>query len=191
VWGGEKTHVIHKNPYETRLYDFLSLDAMRSSGVPKGFIFRAENFFNYASYLDDLIVVDPDILQYYGGESLHVQSHGEAFLSFLASRCEIDGLYLLDEPEAALSPSNQLALVEVLHGLVQKGTSQFIISTHSPIVLSFPGAQILSFDHIPIQEIGYEDTRSYRFYRSFMEDRDKFLRRLRASQGGDGEPDRG
>jgi predicted ATPase len=183
VWGGEKTHIVHSNPYETRLYNFLGLDASgKSEGIRKGFLFRAENFFNYASYLDDLIQVDPDILQYYGGASLNVQSHGESFISFLASRCRIEGIYLLDEPEAALSPSNQLALVEVLHGLVQEETNQFIISTHSPIILSCPGAQILSFDHVPIQEIRYEETRSFQFYKGFMEDREKYLKRLRGFQ---------
>ena len=192
VWGGEKTHVIHRNPYETRLYDFLSLDTVRKlGGIRKGFLFRAENFFNYASYLDDLIVVDPDILKYYGGESLNVQSHGEAFLSFLANRCKIEGLYLLDEPEAALSPSNQLELVKLLHGLLQQGTSQFIISTHSPIILSYPGAKIMSFDAVPIKEIAYEETRSYRFYKRFMEDRGRYLKGLMNSEWPTGESDDG
>jgi predicted ATPase len=175
VWGGEKTHIIHENPYETRLHNFVSLKTAQPKGIiPKGFLFRAENFFNYASNLDDMTMTDPSILKYYGGLSLHQQSHGQAFISFFENRCKIRGLYLLDEPEAALSPLNQLTLLKTLVKITLKGKGQFIISTHSPVILSFPGAQILSFDHIPIREISYEETHSYQFYKSFMNDRESY-----------------
>ncbi len=177
VWGGEKTHVVHRNPFETRLYHFLLLDTSKSEGTfRKGFLFRAENFFNYAASIDDMTMTDPDILRYYGGRSFHQQSHGESFISFFENRCGMAGLYLLDEPEAALSPSNQLAFLKSLQKIVSRGKRQFIISTHSPIILSCPGAQILSFDHVPIQEISYEETHSYRFYRSFLEQRERQLK---------------
>jgi predicted ATPase len=177
VWGGDKTHILHRNPYETRLYDFLSLEVIRNTtGVKKGFLFRAENFFNFASYVDDVTITDPGILKFYGGSSLHQQSHGEAFLSFLKTRCRLEGLYLLDEPEAALSPSSQLDLLEALWELSGNGTGQFIISTHSPIILSYPEAQILSFDQIPVKQISYEETRSYRFYRRFMNNPVSYLK---------------
>jgi len=176
VWGGEKIHTVHRNPFATRLKDFISLEAVRDSGnIKQGFLFRAENFFNYASDVDDMIMTDPGLLKYYGGESLQKRSHGEAFLAFLENRCRIEGLYLLDEPEAALSPSNQVTFLKALWRIVKNGSSQFIISSHSPIILSYPGAQILSFDSIPVKEISYEQTRSYRFYRSFMNDRTSCL----------------
>ncbi len=182
VWGGEKTHIIHRNPYETRLHNFVSLKTIQPRGIiPKGFLFRSENFFNYASNLDDMTTNDPDILKYYGGMSLHQQSHGQAFLSFFENRCRIKGLYLLDEPEAALSPPNQLAFLKILQMITEKGKGQFIISTHSPIILSFPDAQILSFDCIPIKEIAYEATHSYRFYKSFMNDRAPYLQEFKAA----------
>jgi predicted ATPase len=172
VWGGEKTHISHRNPLETRLCDFLQLGGTEPrEGIERGFLFRAENFFNYASYLDDLIMTDPGILQYYGGASLNRQSHGQAFLSFFNSRCRMAGVYLLDEPEAALSPASQLSFVRILREIAGEGKAQFIISSHSPIILSYPGAQILSFDRAPIREIAYEETPSYLFYKSFMNER--------------------
>ena len=182
VWGGERTHIVHENPFETRLYNFISLSgSWDGGGIKKGFLFRAENFFNFASYLDDLTQSDPSILRYYGGRSFHQQSHGQAFFSFFKSRCRIPGLYLLDEPEAALSPSNQLAMVKKLWELTEKRRVQFIISTHSPIILSYPEAQILSFDFIPIKEIIYEQTRSYRFYKRFMNEKSYYIGQLRGS----------
>ncbi len=179
VWGGEKTHILHRNPFETRLYDFLDLRGSREpGGIRKGFLFRAENFFNYACNVDDMIMSDAGMLKYYGGKSLHQKSHGESFLSFFEHRCRIDGLYLFDEPEAALSPSNQLAFLKLLYRQTRSGDVQFIISTHSPIILSYPAAQILSFDYVPIQEIEYEETSSYRFYAGFIANRQAYLEAL-------------
>ncbi len=193
IWGGEKTHIVHRNPYETRLYDFIAIEegSMGRGGSIKGFIFRAENFFNYASNIDDFSMSDPGILQYYGGSSLNKKSHGQAFLSFLENRCKLKGLYLLDEPEAALSPSSQLAFLEILWKTANKGEGQFIISTHSPIILSCPGAHILSFDDIPIKEIAYRETRSYRFYKNFMADTASYLRAFTEAGKGREEDDYG
>ncbi len=192
VWGGDKTHISHRNPYETKLYHFLTLEGSPDTGgVQKGFLFRAENFFNYASGIDDMSLTDPAILRYYGGLSFHQQSHGQSFLSFFGSRCRLDGLYLLDEPEAALSPQNQLALVGILLKIARGERKQFIISTHSPIILSYPGAQVFSFDHAPISEIAYEQTQSYRFYKSFMEDRGPYLEALKRVDGESREEDDG
>jgi predicted ATPase len=176
VWGGEKAHIVHDNPYETRLSDFIDVEGTEPRrSIERGFLFRAENFFNYAAYIDDLIMTDPGILEYYGGDSLTRQSHGQAFLSFFKARCRIKGLYMLDEPEAALSPSNQLAFVKALLRIVRAGQGQFIISTHSPIILSYPGARIFSFDISPIKIIPYSETRSYRFYKDFMNNRALYL----------------
>jgi len=191
VWGGEKTHILHGNPFETRLSDFISLKgSWPRQGVTKGFLFRSENFFNYASSLDDIVMTDPGILDYYGGVSLHEQSHGQAFLSFFKNRCVLNGLYLLDEPEAALSPANQLTFLKVLRGIVETVSKvQFVICTHSPIILGYPGAQTLSFDHVPITEISYEETKSFKFYRDFLNDPDSYLTNLNGltdETGGNG-----
>lgn len=106
--------------------------------VSGGFFLRAETFFNFATYLED--VGSPFIA--YGGKSLHQQSHGEAFLSLFQHRFE-DGLYLLDEPEAALSPQRQLAFLRILHDLTAQKIAQFVIATHSPMLLTFPRVQIV------------------------------------------------
>jgi len=170
MWGGEKTHIVHNNPYENRLNDLISLkETMPRLGIERGCLFRAETFFNYASHIDDFIMNDPGLLEFYGGLSLNQQSHGQAFMAFFENRCSREGLYLIDEPEAALSPSKQIAFLECLKKAVSRNGSQFIISTHSPIVLSYPDAQILSFDVIPIGEVNYEETNSFRIYKSFLE----------------------
>ncbi len=169
MWGGEKTHIIHHNPFETRLYDFISLEEARpSTGIERGYLFRAETFFNYASYIDDFMVGDPGLIDFYGGTSLNQQSHGQAFMAFFKTRCLREGLYLMDEPEAALSPSRQVEFLECVRRSVCESGSQFIISSHSPIILSFPEAQILSFDSVPIVEIDYKETGSYRVYKKFL-----------------------
>lgn len=149
--------------------------SLRLSWLPKitnGFFLRAETFYHFASYLDTI----PESLRHYGGKSLHEQSHGEAFLSLFKHRFGGKAIYLLDEPEAALSPARQLALMRIIHDL--KNQAQFIITTHSPILLGFPGAQILSFDEQPIQEVEYEHTTHYVLTRRFLENRRNVLREL-------------
>ena len=115
------------------------------------------------------------MLEYFGGKSLVQQSHGQSLMSFFKSRFKIKGLYLLDEPETALSPKSQLALLTLLKEMSRAGHAQFIIATHSPILLACPGSVIYSFDHIPIRQIAYEDTEYYRIYKSFMNDRAQYL----------------
>jgi predicted ATPase len=150
-------------------------DALRLSWLPKitnGFFFRAETFYHFASYIDTI----PESLQYYGGKSLHQQSHGEAFLSLFNGRFGKKAIYLLDEPEAALSPARQLALLRIIKDLEKE--AQFIIATHSPILLGYPDAQILNFDTQPISEIAYEDTLHYVVTRRFLENRKSMLKEL-------------
>src|SRR5436190_3449592 len=119
----------------------------------EGFFMRAETFFNFASYLDEI----GSTFRAYGGKSLHEQSHGESFLSLFVNRFE-SGLYILDEPEAALSPSRQLSFLAIIHDLETSGHAQFIIATHSPMILSYPGATILSTDGNLISEVEYKET---------------------------------
>lgn len=133
---------------------------------------RAETFYHFASHMDTL----PEGLQYYGGRSLHEQSHGEAFLSLFTHRFGKRAIYLLDEPEAALSPARQLALLRIIKDL--EHDAQFIIATHSPILLGYPNAQILNFDVQPVAGIRYEDTLHYIITRRFLENRKAVLKEL-------------
>jgi predicted ATPase len=148
--------------------------------VSGGFFLRAETFFNFASYLES---VGSTFLAY-GGKSLHRQSHGEAFLALFQHRFE-DGLYLLDEPEAALSPQRQLAFLTILHELTAKKVAQFIIATHSPMLLTFPGAAILSLDGGEIRSVTYQETDHYRVTKDFLNTPERFYRHL-FTQDGDG-----
>lgn len=139
-----------------------------------GYFLRAESFFNAASHVDNL-----GITEYYGGRSLHTRSHGETFFTLLGLKFQRNGLFLLDEPEAALSPQRQLSLLVLIHDVLQKyKDAQFIISTHSPIILGYPDAQILSFDDLRIHEIEYEETASLQVVRQFVNDRERFLQEL-------------
>ena len=140
----------------------------------RGFFLRAESFFNTASAIDALGTIDA-----YGGRSLHAQSHGESFLALAASKFNQDGLYLLDEPEAALSAQRQLSLLLILHELIKRRREvQVIIATHSPILLGYPDAQILSFDDGRVHQVGYTETQPYQLYRRFLADPQRYLNRL-------------
>ncbi|CAM4214984.1 AAA family ATPase [Paenibacillus xylanexedens] len=163
------------NTYETHASESSLGNYLRLAWLPKitnGFFMRSESFYQFASHVDAM----PESLQYYGGRSLHEQSHGESFLNLFVNRFSSKGIYLLDEPEAALSPARQLSLLRILHDL--SGTSQFIIATHSPILLGYPEAEILSFDDSHIQEVAYEETDHYQITRSFLENRDRMLNEL-------------
>lgn len=164
------------NAYEVDASSAILGNAIRLAWMPKvsnGFFLRAETFYHFASYIDTL---DPDVLNHYGGRSLHQQSHGEAFLSLFKHRFGKKAIYLLDEPEAALSPARQLALMRVIKDLSED--AQFIIATHSPILLGYPDAQIYNFDEQPVEEIAYEDTLHYIVTRRFLENRKTVLKEL-------------
>lgn len=147
-----------------------------------GFFLRAESLFNVASHIDNLDkepAFGPPISAFYGGKSLHVRSHGEAFLTVLELKLRRNGLFLLDEPEAALSPQRQLAFLVLIRSVLKTcKDAQFIISTHSPMLLGYPDAQIISFDQTPIREIAYEDTAPLQIVRRFLNDRGNFLNEL-------------
>jgi predicted ATPase len=137
-----------------------------------GYFLRAESFFNVATEIDRL-----GVTRGYGGTSLHAQSHGEAFMSLLLNRFLGDGLYILDEPEAALSPMRQLSMLVRIHDLVRAG-SQFIIATHSPILMAYPGATLLLLEDDGIREVPYEETEHYTVTRDFINRREAMLREL-------------
>ncbi len=173
VWHKPKRHLAHHNPYETRLADYVEV-TWSNGGVP-GSLFRAESFRDLADFLDDVALCDPGRLKYHGGHILNTLSHGQAILSYLSGRCHVKGLYGLDEPEAALSPANQIKLLKLLQRYEREGQAQFIIATHSPILLAYPGAQIFSFDGARIRQVAYEETSHYQVYKQFFDDRAAFL----------------
>jgi len=169
--GGTKNSLFSTRDTHSNLSDYLKIG--RSFKAPTdGFFLRAESFYNVASYIDDTGYEGS-----YGGKSLHAQSHGEAFLALLTHKFRGNGLYLLDEPEAALSPSRQLSALALINHLVKK-ESQFIIATHSPILMAYPGARIYAFTEDGIRETRYEDTDHYRVAKDFLEHRDEMLRVL-------------
>ena len=153
-------------------------DALRlARGVPKprdGYFLRAESFFNVATYMDETGYLDG-----YGGRSLHSQSHGESFMAVLLNKLRGDGIYLLDEPEAALSPSRQLAALSAIHQLVED-SSQFVIATHSPILLSYPHSKIIQFDGSGINEVAFEDTEHFSVIKDFLNNYPRRLEQLLA-----------
>jgi predicted ATPase len=152
-----------------------SIRLVRGARRPRtDFFLRAESLFTTATYLEDL---GDDPLKSYGGRSLHEQSHGESFLAVMVHRFGPDGLYLLDEPEAALSTQNCLTFLRRVHELVQDG-SQFVIATHSPLVLAYPDAAIYEFDADGMAAVDYEETEPVRLTRSFLDGRERFLTAL-------------
>ncbi|WP_128100974.1 AAA family ATPase [Paenibacillus sp. DCT19] len=167
--GGGRNNYYDTHASESSLGHYLRLGWLPK--ISNGFFMRSESFYQFASHVEEV-----GSLKHYGGQSLHKQSHGESFLSLFMNRFNSKGIYLLDEPEAALSPARQLSLLRILHDL--SDTSQFIIATHSPIILGYPGASILSFDHGSIQEVEYEDTEHVQITRSFLENRDRMLKEL-------------
>jgi len=139
-----------------------------------GYFFRAESFYNVANYLD---VLGGNAYDSYGGKSLHEQSHGESFFSFFKHRIGSGGFFILDEPEAALSPQRQLSLLMIMKQLCKSNT-QFIIATHSPILLAFPGATIYSCDGDFLNKIDYHDTSHYQITKQFLNNTDLYLKNL-------------
>jgi predicted ATPase len=150
--------------------------------VADGFFLRAETFFNFATYLEE---VGSTFLAY-GGKSFHQQSHGEAFLSLFENRME-DGVYLLDEPEAALSPGRQLTFLSILHQLASMKVAQFVIATHSPILLTLPGATVLAIEEGRLQEVDYRKTEHFQLTRDFLNAPERYHRHLFRSDSDEDE----
>ncbi len=157
------------------------LRLVRSTRRPKdGFFLRAESFFNVATdieRMDSEPSFGPPVIDSYGGRSLHEQSHGESFLALLLHRFGGNGLYVLDEPEAALSPTRQLAVLRRIHQLVLQN-SQFIIATHSPILMAYPDAKIFLLDETGFTEVGYEETEHYAVTKEFMNDPGRMVKEM-------------
>lgn len=159
-------------------------NAIRLSWAKKllsGYFLRAESFFNIATHLDEL----GGALRSYGGKSLHKQSHGESFMALAKNRLGPGGFYLMDEPEAALSPQRQLAFLVVIADLIAASRdTQFIIATHSAVLLAFPGAQILSFDDGMIVPVRYEDTAAYQVLKACVNNPQGYMRQVLGEEDG-------
>lgn len=147
-----------------------------------GYFFRAESFFNLANYIDYIATAGgsgPDVTYApYGGKSLHEQSHGESFLSFFNNRLGNGGFFILDEPEAALSPQRQLSLMVIIHEMCKNYQAQFLIATHSPILLAYPDATIYSCDADNLVSIAYTDTHHYQITKHFLDNPNQYLKHL-------------
>ena len=166
IWENHERARAHNNPYADRLWECISLDW--TAGVQPGSFFAAEMFRGFAELVDSWARSDPGLLGYFGGDALTEQSHGQCNMAFFANRFAIPGLYLLDEPESALSPRRQIELRGILGNASGHGRAQFIVATHSPILLSLPEARILSFDDCPIREIAFANTSNLRVFREFF-----------------------
>ncbi|AHG64890.1 AAA family ATPase [Advenella mimigardefordensis] len=165
--GGTKNFNFNTRASHSTLADHLRI----AKGVsPKtGFFLRAESFFNVATEIENL-----DVEAYYGGTSLHEQSHGESFMALLTHKFHGNGLYILDEPEAALSAQRQLAALYRIHDLIQDG-SQFVIATHSPILLAYPDSIIYQCSSDGIQAVSYEETETFQVMKAFINHPRKML----------------
>jgi len=166
--GGSQNFNFATRPSHSELHNFVRpIRAIKRA--KDGFFLRAESFFNVSTQIDSLGVVNA-----YGGASLHEQSHGESFFALLEHRFRGKGLYILDEPEAALSPNRQLSFLSRLHELVCD-RSQFIIATHSPIILAYPHSWIYAATSSGLERIEYEDTDHFQITRNFLNRRQTFL----------------
>ena len=174
IWGVNDRQRVNISRFEDSLHHVLEVEWC--NGKVPGSFFSSQVFQNFARMLDEWAVTDPGLLEYFGGQSLMNLSHGQSLMAFFRSRYSIRGLYLLDEPETALSPASQLDLLRLLNEAGSTDTGvQFVIATHSPILLACPGAEILDFDNDRIAPIDYEETAYYRVYRAFLLDRERFL----------------
>ena len=178
--GGNRNHNLNTG-YRFEGYQSPLAPHLRLSWTPRrineGFFMRAESFFNFASHIDELAADDNRILNAYGGRSLHEQSHGESFLALFNNQFE-SGIYLLDEPEAALSPARILAFLSIINRLERSGRAQFLIATHSPMLICYPGAVIYQFNDSGIGETSYEETEHFSLTKSFLDHPALYLRHL-------------
>lgn len=176
--GGSRNMYFETRSSDSELKKFITL--VRGARRPAdSFFLRAESYFNLASEIErrDAEGIGARIIDYYGGKSLHEQSHGESFMALLFNRLVGEGLYILDEPEAALSPQRQLSVLTRMHDLAQHN-SQFIIATHSPILMAYPNATIYNLSGKGIEKIDYYDTEHYQVTHDFLVNPQRMLDRL-------------
>ena len=174
--GGTRNFCFSSRETHSDLYKYITIT--KSVRRPNdGFFLRAESFYNVATEierLDSENSIGSPVINSYGGKSLHKMSHGESFITLMTNRFSGNGLYILDEPEAALSPLRQMAMLTVINELVKK-KSQFIIATHSPILMAYPGADIFVIDDDGIMKTPYKNTDNYMITRKFLENPEKMM----------------
>lgn len=173
IWQFPSGARMDHNPYENLMHRFLRPEW--SNGQIPGSFFGSTMFNDFARLVEEWVKTDPGQLDYFGGRSLLTQSHGESLMSYFKSRYTIKGLYFLDEPETALSPNRQIELLKLISDQSSTGHAQFIIASHSPILLACGNAEIYSFDHNPARHLEYEETEHYRVFREFMGNWKKFI----------------
>lgn len=180
VGGGGRNNDLGLSEESMSLASIMTLSWMPK--INSGFFLRAETFFNFANHIDEM-AREPfsggrSAYVPYGGKSLNEQSHGEAFLSLFLNRFKGKGLFILDEPEAALSPQRQFAFLRIMWELEKQDKAQFIIASHSPILMAYPGAAIFRCEEGGMRRVEYEDTDHYRLTKAFLDNREKFFAQL-------------
>lgn len=166
IWSFSQGTRYKVNRYEKLLHNCLSLEW--TNGMVPGAFFGSETFRDFKRLLDEWAASDPGQFKYFGGESLVTLSHGQSMMTYFRSRYQLKGIYFLDEPETALSPQSQLELLDILGEYSWAGHAQFILATHSPILMACKDAKIYSFDHLPARVVHYEETPHYKLYKNFL-----------------------
>lgn len=174
--GGSRNFNYHSNDTHSSLSDAITV-AKTHMAARDGYFLRAESIYGIQSYIDNIAGGDYNFYEQYGGKSLHLRSHGEAFITLAQTRFRGKGLYILDEPESALSPSRLMTMMARMKQLVDDD-SQFIISTHSPILMAFPGARILQLDMNGAAEVTYHETEHYMMTKYFLNNTEQMLKEL-------------
>ena len=176
--GGSRNFNFSTNDSHSELWEYI--DTVKTVLPRDGYFLRAESLYNVASNIDEMDKApsfDPPIIDSYGGVSLHKQSHGESFMAIIQKRFGGNALYILDEPEAALSPMRLLTLIAEISRLVEHN-SQLIIATHSPILMAFPKAEIIELTQDGINKVDYKDTEHYKITKQFLDNPERMLRYL-------------
>lgn len=173
IWQNDFNLRVEQNPHERDLYK--SLTASWANGPVKGSFFSSQIFTHFAQNLEEWAINDIKMLDFFGGKSLITQSHGQSLMSYFKSRYDRKGIYFLDEPETALSPHSLVDLVNLLNSYNHSGEAQFIIATHSPILLACPKAQIYTFNQDVIDSVSYTDTPYYQVYKAFLNNPESFI----------------
>lgn len=166
IWEGTYRQRCTNNPYEKMMDRVLDIEWYNGS-VP-GTFFSPELFRHFSQLVDEWEASSPGLMNFFGGKSLMTKSHGQSCLAYFKSRFKVKGIHFLDEPEAALSPTSQLEFLKIITEMGEAGIAQFIISTHSPIIMSCGRATTYNFDNNSIDAISYKDIPHYRIYKEFF-----------------------
>lgn len=173
IWEEMHTRRFERNRHEKNLFNYVQCHW--KDGKVHGSFFGSDSFKHFSLIVDEWARDDPGQLEYFGGKSLVSQSHGQSIMSFFRSRYHIKGIYFMDEPETALSPRSQIELLKILKEMSALGHAQFIIATHSPILLTAANARILSFNDDAVREMTYDQTDHYRIYKEFLDDPEAYM----------------